>query len=149
MSHFSKPIRSYLLVGIQFGCLGILVLTGPVIPEHMGWVVMEIVGGGLGVWAIWAMKVRHLHVLPDIKQGNPLTTRGPYHMIRHPMYTAVLLVSLAVVGDAFSWGRLGVWMILVVNLVVKLSYEETLLVQHFPDYQRYQLRTNRILPWIY
>lgn len=124
-------------------------LTGPVIPEHMGWIVMEVLGVGLGVWAIWAMKVRHLQVLPDIKQGNPLTTRGPYHMIRHPMYTAVLLVSLAVVGDAFSWGRLVVWMILMVDLVAKLTYEENLLVQHFPEYQPYQLRTKRILPWIY
>jgi len=149
MSNFFHPLRSYLLVGIQFGCLGFLFLTGPLIPEYRGWVFMELLGGGLGVWAIWAMKVRHLQVLPDIKQGNPLTTRGPYEMIRHPMYTAVLLVSLAVVGDAFSWERLGVWIILVVDLLVKLNIEEKLLVEHFPDYSGYQLRTTRLIPWIY
>jgi len=149
MSYFSKPLRSYVLVGIQFGCIGMLVVTGPLIPDHMGWMAMELLGVGLGLWAIWAMEVRHLQVLPDIKHGNPLTTRGPYHLIRHPMYTAVLLVFLAVMGDAFSWDRLGVWLILVVDLLVKLNIEEGLLVQHFPDYHRYQLRTTRLIPWIF
>jgi protein-S-isoprenylcysteine O-methyltransferase Ste14 len=35
--------------------------------------------------------------MPDLKANSILVTSGPYKFIRHPMYAAVLLITLAVV----------------------------------------------------
>ncbi len=109
---------------------------------------MEILGGLLGIWALGTMKLKNLSALPEVKPESVLLTTGPYRWIRHPMYTALLLVTLAVVLDAFSIGRGCVWLVLVIDLFLKLQFEETLLMQAFPEYRTYQRQTYRLIPWL-
>ena len=65
------------------------------------------------------------------------------------MYTALLLVTLALILDDFSGIRLVVWIILLGDLLMKLRYEESLLVKHFEKYREYQNRTTRLLPYLF
>lgn len=141
--------QSYLLVGIQLLCLGLIVLTGPLIAK--GWILggLEFVGVALGVWALGSMSLRNMNIFPEVKTGSTLVTHGPYHYIRHPMYTAVLLISLAMVLNEWSWLRVCLWVVLAADLLVKLRYEERLLSEHFESYQAYQRRTACLLPYLF
>ncbi|GJL63953.1 MAG: isoprenylcysteine carboxyl methyltransferase [Nitrospirales bacterium] len=141
--------KSMLLVGVQFICIGIIVLTGPIIVS-MSWLLgLELAGVIIGLWAFQAMTIKNLHIFPEVHKTSVLVTHGPYHFIRHPMYTALLLCTLAMILDEFSTLRLVAWVFLVVDLIVKLTYEETLLVQRFQEYTRYQRHTSRLIPYVF
>lgn len=141
--------RSYLLVGVQFICLIGLAVSGPIIPTSPLWALATILGVLLGVWAILAMRIPEVSVLPEVRAAARLVTRGPYRVIRHPMYSSLLLFGLGLVMGTPSLLRWLIWLALLVNLVVKLNYEERLLAQRFPEYPAYQQRTWRIVPLIY
>lgn len=141
--------QSYLLVTIQLLCLGGIVLTGPVLASRTIYCGLELMGIALGVWALVTMTVRNLNILPDIRTGSRLVTHGPYQFIRHPMYSSLLLITLALILDAFSWERFVLWLILVADLWVKLNYEEKLLSRHFEEYKDYQERTTRLIPFLF
>jgi protein-S-isoprenylcysteine O-methyltransferase Ste14 len=141
--------RSYMLVGVQFFCLGAIALSGPGVPTSPVWGLLTMAGVLLGVWAVLAMRIPDVSILPEVRAGAQLVTRGPYSVIRHPMYSALLLVGLGLVLDAPSLLRWLLWLVLLVDLLFKLNYEERLLAGRFSDYQAYQQRTWRIIPFIY
>ena len=66
-------------------------------------------------------------------KDHKLIERGPYRLVRHPIYTGLLL---AIFGTCLAGGR--VWNLSVVVmaallLIVKLKAEEALLTRQFPD----------------
>lgn len=103
----------------------------------------------LGLWAIAAMRLSNVHVFPDVHPRAQLTTRGPYRWIRHPMYTAVVLVAAVWWFNDISWWRSLIYLGLVGGLVVKLQYEERLLCEHFEAYAAYMQTTKRLIPFVY
>ena len=141
--------RSYVLVGIQLACMAAILVSGPWIAGHGWFLALELSGILLGAWAILTMKVKNVNVFPEVRAGSRLVTAGPYRWIRHPMYTGLLMIMLALVCESFSYWRGLCWLLLGANLVVKLSYEETLLQEVFDDYEAYRLRTWRLVPWIF
>ena len=141
--------RSYVYVGIQFVCLALLITTGPWIAASMEFLVLEMLGIFFGFWALLTMKLRNLSVLPEIKPNSFLQTGGPYRWVRHPMYSALLLVMLVLVLEEFTYWRGLVWLILFLDLFLKLQYEEELLVNEFSEYRVYQSKTSKLIPWIW
>lgn len=141
--------RSYLLVLVQFVCLVLILVSGPLLPRHPLAILLALAGLGLGIWAFASLPPQSLHVLPDVRPGALLATRGPYRRIRHPMYAALLLLTLGLVVAEPGPLRWGLWLALLADLAAKLHYEETLLAQRFPDYAGYQARTHRLLPYLW
>ncbi|MCE7988870.1 MAG: isoprenylcysteine carboxylmethyltransferase family protein [Caldilinea sp. CFX5] len=142
-------MRSYLLVLLQFAAILAILLTGPLWARAPWLLAVELAGLALVLWALLAMQLANLHVLPDVRSNAQLVQRGPYRWIRHPMYSAILLATLALVIDAFTWLRLGFWFVLLIDLLIKLHYEERLLAAHYTDYGYYQQQTKRLLPFVY
>jgi protein-S-isoprenylcysteine O-methyltransferase Ste14 len=137
------------LVGIQFAALIFIAATGPILAGRISCLVLEILGLTVGFWAVLSMRLRQVRVSPEIAPHALLVTTGPYRFIRHPMYLAVLSVTLALILNHFTWGRGIAWIVLLTDLVVKLSYEERLLASRFPDYLDYRKRTKRLLSFVY
>lgn len=144
-----RDLIAYLLVFLQFAGIGILFITGPVIPDETGWIIMEMAGLFLGCWSVYIMRYSNLSALPIVKNDARLVIRGPYRLIRHPMYTSVLLVCGALIANSFSLFRGVVFLALLITLIIKLFFEERLLKEHFHEYKYYIKNTKRIVPWIF
>jgi protein-S-isoprenylcysteine O-methyltransferase Ste14 len=86
---------------------------------------------------------------PSVKAGHELVVTGPYSLARHPIYTGLLV---AVIGTSLAVGQyraiLAVALILIA-LAAKITYEERLMLQTFPDdYPRYRARVRALIPGV-
>jgi protein-S-isoprenylcysteine O-methyltransferase Ste14 len=141
--------KSIVFVVLQFLSLGLIGLTGPIIPGSFVLMVIEIVGLGLGIWAVLVMKIGNFNITPDPPQASDLVRTGPYQLIRHPMYLALLLTTLPLVINHFTLFRIIIWIVLLVNLLLKLDYEEGLLSEKMTEYNTYKTESNKIIPFLY
>lgn len=140
---------SWLLVTLQLGLLLGLAVTGPWWPSP-GWARgLLVVGAGMGGWAVATVRLRHLRATPEPAPGARLVAHGPYRWIRHPMYAATLLVAGGWLGGHYTGFRLALAAGLAVVLLVKLRYEERLLMPRLPGYPAYASRTRRLVPWLW
>ncbi|HZR06655.1 MAG TPA: isoprenylcysteine carboxylmethyltransferase family protein [Candidatus Udaeobacter sp.] len=114
------------------------------------WVGAFLCVGGL-LFAIWARVIlgRNWSGVVTLKEGHELIERGPYRVVRHPIYTGMLAMFA---GTAIAIGYLGGFvglLLLFVSFWVKLKREENLMLKHFPDkYAAYQRRVKRIIPFL-
>jgi protein-S-isoprenylcysteine O-methyltransferase Ste14 len=142
-------ILHYLLVTIQFAGIAFFVVTGTGYPQNILVLALEVVSVVIGVWAVIAMKLHTVTALPSVRPGGQLCTSGPYRVIRHPMYTAVLMLLLALLINDYSHIRMVVLLIVCVALFVKMNIEEKILIDHYAGYQAYMKKTKRIVPLVY
>lgn len=77
-----------------------------------------------------------------------LVTTGPYALVRHPMYTAALGISLGLAGLVRSWILAGVFVLYLVLILLLIPREEDGLQQAF-EYDAYRRRTKRLIPFVY
>lgn len=147
-SFWSRAI-SYGTVFLQFFLLGMIALTGPLIPQNPAVTFILFAGVFLGLWAIGTMRIGNFNIVPDVPQNGKMVEKGPYKYIRHPMYSAVLLVGLSMVLNHFTLLRMGFWIALLTDLILKMTYEEKLLSRYYQEYSQYQQRTRRLIPFIY
>lgn len=141
--------RNLALTLVQYSFLPAFLLMGPLLCKSTALLIIQVFGVLLGLWAIAVMSKGKVHIAPRPRAGAVLVQKGPYGLIRHPMYTAILLYSIPLLVDTFQGERLVVFLILMANLMLKLLFEESLLLQYFPDYASYRKKTWRIIPGIF
>jgi len=107
-----------------------------------------ILGIGLSIWAR-----RHLGAnwssAVAVKDRHRLVRSGPYRVVRHPIYSGLLL---AVAGTALvvgEWRGLAALGLAVVAFVHKSRIEERRMRDTFPEYDAYRRTTPSLLPYIY
>lgn len=64
------------------------------------------------------------------------------------MYFTVLLYTLVQCIDRGGTARWCGWGILLVDLMIKMRFEERQLCKRFPTYAAYMQRTKRLIPWV-
>jgi protein-S-isoprenylcysteine O-methyltransferase Ste14 len=106
----------------------------------------------LGVaFAIWARAYlgRNWGMPASVKENPELVTTGPYALVRHPIYSGMIL---AVAGSALTSG---LWWLIVLAVtgayfLMSARKEERLMAQTFPEtYPAYKARTKMLVPFIY
>jgi len=82
-----------------------------------------------------------------LKAGHELIRTGPYRLVRHPIYTGMLL---AFVGTAAARGDLRglvALALVVLSFLLKLRIEERFMAKQFPlEYPGYKQRTPALIP---
>jgi protein-S-isoprenylcysteine O-methyltransferase Ste14 len=138
-----------------------LILKGPhlsdsldlrIIPhiDAIAWTGVALCVAGL-LFCIWARFTlgRNWSGVVTFKGGHELITRGPYAIVRHPIYTGILTM---IVGTVIVFGHVaGIVALPVVfwGLWIKLRYEEKLMLEKFPEgYTAYQRRVKRLIPFV-
>ena len=105
------------------------------------------VGFGLTVYALTHLN-RSFSIMPEARR---LVTGGPYRFVRHPVY---LFEQIGIVGLFLPYLYSSVWAALMLAAQFfcqfqRMSSEECVLQQTFPDYGEYARRTARLVPGIY
>jgi protein-S-isoprenylcysteine O-methyltransferase Ste14 len=76
-------------------------------------------------------------------------TSGPYHLVRHPIYSGILLAGVGT-AVALSW----MWLIAValagIYFLYSATVEERYLTEQFPDaYPVYKCSTKMLVPYVF
>ena len=100
---------------------------------------------GAAVYA-WAM----LHLRKGLRSGE-LVTRGPYSLVRHPLYAASILLILPGVALLFrSWLLLPMPVVAYVAARIFLRAEERSLRHRFGEaFEEYRRKTNALVPRVW
>ena len=118
--------------------------VGP-LGEWLG-VILTAAGIGVAFWARWHLGTNWSGVV-TLKEGHELIRTGPYRLIRHPIYTGILL---ALFGTAIAFGKVRalfavaiVWL----SFYIKARREESFLSQEFgPNFAEHKQHTGMFLP---
>jgi protein-S-isoprenylcysteine O-methyltransferase Ste14 len=102
----------------------------------------------LMVWARRTFGRRSFHAAANPTEGG-LITSGPYRYIRHPIYTAVCMFSVAGAVAHWSWASLLLSGLLVGGALVRIFSEEVLVTARYPEYRRYAATTWRMIPYVF
>jgi protein-S-isoprenylcysteine O-methyltransferase Ste14 len=100
------------------------------------------------IFAICAVLVlgRSISLLPEARR---LVTRGPYALVRHPLYLGEMVAVAGVALQYLSAGALLLLGLVWAFLLWRMKYEEHVLFQSFPEYGDYMARTARLVPGVY
>ena len=105
---------------------------------------------GLG-FAVWA----RVHIgrnwgTPMTQKDEPeLVTGGPYHLVRHPIYSGILAAGLGT-AVALSWLWLSAVALAGVYFLYSAVVEERYLTERFPDtYPVYRRSTKMLVPFVF
>jgi protein-S-isoprenylcysteine O-methyltransferase Ste14 len=84
------------------------------------------------------------------RAGDTLILSGPYRIVRHPMYTAVLGIALGLACLTQSLAFYSVFVIYLVLIIFLIPAEEDGLRQMYGEqYAAYQKKVKRLFPLIY
>ena len=101
----------------------------------------------LVVWARAAFAPGQFGPTPTPK-GQGVIRRGPYRYIRHPMYSAALLLIWATVLSHRAVLPFAVGAIVTLVPVPRVLDEERQLHARYPDYAEYARTTKSLLPFL-
>lgn len=112
-------------------------------------IALMLIGMPLALAGLLALGDKSLTALPYPKDGSVLVENGPYALVRHPIYSGLIL-------GAFGWGLYvhgGLTLLYAAALFVlfdlKSRREELWLAERYAGYAEYRARVKKLIPWVY
>lgn len=149
--HLVVALLGFFLIGSDFfnaGWLGLRFLPADQRLQLTG-LAITIAGCLFAIWARitlgsnWSGRA-------TVKAGHELIVTGPYALARHPIYTGLLVAAL---GTGLATGKMRCivgFMLIILALFIKMSQEERLMMQTFPDaYSAYRRRVKALIPRVF
>ncbi|HEV7129836.1 MAG TPA: isoprenylcysteine carboxylmethyltransferase family protein [Ktedonobacterales bacterium] len=141
--------------GVIVACVLAAVWKGAAIPwlrpqVTLAGIVVIVLGAALRWWAIFTLG-RYFTFEVAVRSTQSVVRSGPYRFVRHPSYTAILIMLLGVAMALTNWASL-VAMLAggLIGLLYRVRVEERALVdalgQPYRDYMRH---SKRFIPFIF
>ena len=129
-------------------------LKGWFLPQRWHFLVAvgAIIQAGFIVLAVWARRHLGSNWAAEVRigVGHQLIRTGPYGVLRHPIYTAMLGMSLGTAIASSQYHALVGLAILSLAYLRKTRLEEQILSQTFgSDYASYRRETWRLVPLVF
>jgi protein-S-isoprenylcysteine O-methyltransferase Ste14 len=121
-----------------------------VLPEWAVWSAVVLFVAGYMLYAEVLRENAYLSRTIDVQAGQKVVDTGLYGVVRHPMYTATILIFLSmplVLASPLSFAL----MLIYIPLIIKrIKHEERLLERELEGYGDYMQRVRyRLIPYIY
>ena len=130
------------------GLLAIFVTPPITVVGELG-MALDLAGVAFAIWARITLG-RNWSGIAEVKQSHELVQRGPYAIVRHPIYTGLLI---AMVGTALTVGRLSSYLGVLSGLagiLLRVRAEDTLMAEEFPAaHPAYRARTKTLIPLVW
>lgn len=118
-------------------------------PHALQWALLPVVLAGFA-FAWWARATlgRLWSGMITLKEGHRIVDTGPYALVRHPIYTGLLLSAAATVAALGSQEALIVFAVMVVAITLKAWAEERFLARELgaEAYGAYRRRVPMLVP---
>ena len=118
--------------------------------------IVDTIGGALVVCGLALISLgiaslgTNLTPLPQPRDEHSLVTDGAYEIVRHPMYSGVVLGALGLSLATGDEARLALSGLLFWILDQKATYEEEFLVERYVgQYDAYRKKVKKLIPWLY
>ena len=117
--------------------------------------VIEIIGliilnGGLIIMGFAMVQNAYASKILDINKGQQLIDTGLFVHVSHPLYTGAILMILGLPIALGSWISLIPAAIGVLAIIVRIKFEEEMLIKGMDGYEEYRIRVkHKIIPKIY
>jgi protein-S-isoprenylcysteine O-methyltransferase Ste14 len=131
-----------------FGILASLfiLLSGEIIPSTGVDILVQVFGLLLIIWSLITIRVsKQSNNLP---KGYFFLNKGPYEILRHPIYAGYLLIMISMVEVEFSFLRFIALLILCICIMFKIIREEYLMKQEVKEYRDYKIKTKALIPYL-
>ena len=135
---------SFLAAGLDFRfgwthVLGLLV-----------WAAAAVQLGSYGLYAEVLRENAYLSRTVEVQEGQTVIDTGLYGIARHPMYTATILMCLAIPLVLGSWISFALMLLYPVMILFRIRGEEALLEAGLPGYREYEAKVRwRLIPYIW
>lgn len=153
---FAERGGGWVLAQLTLFALYVLALAGtPGITDGYGLGFARITGVVMVVGAVvvggWSMVILggDLSIFPHPVEEARLVDRGPYRLVRHPIYFAVILGALGLALAFLSTAAAIVALVFIPFFMAKTGFEEDRLVEQVAGYRDYRSAIPyRIIPWV-
>jgi protein-S-isoprenylcysteine O-methyltransferase Ste14 len=146
---FGLKVFSSILVMLKFGIFFAILYFGGLVPVNFIGLGIQLLGVVLYVLAFVSFNKKYFSFMPLPKPGAYIIMHGPYSFLRHPMYLAMLLITLPLTYEYFSLklAFLQGSFLLVIGMLVYI--EEYVFGNIDLNYKNYIKYTKMILPLLF
>ena len=145
-----KDKKALLFLGLAVIASTFIVLTGPLyVIRNITFLMVELFGVLLIIWALLAQKVNKKQTPHALPPGYFFLNKGPYEIIRHPVYAGILLIMSSLIEYDFSGLRVLAFCIMIAAFVLKMLREEYTLEQKIKEYEEYKKNTKYLIPYLF
>jgi len=142
---------------MAIGFFGAMIL--PALGRRFGWYALPLpiaISGvivmnlGVAVINIATLQNSYASKILDINQGQVLVDNGLYAHVRHPLYAGAIIMALFIpVALCSLWGLIPA-LLSVLMLVIRIEFEEEMLLKGMEGYEDYQSRVKyKLIPRVY
>lgn len=153
-----KDAGQSLIIKLASVCYALVFLV-PGFARRFGWSNVPVAGVivadvfvlvGYGIFVQVLRENSYASRVIEVEQGQSVITTGPYSIVRHPMYVAMVVMYLATpVALGFWWGVISA-LPLVAALVARILNEERMLMKELKGYPEYVQTTRyRLIPGVW
>jgi protein-S-isoprenylcysteine O-methyltransferase Ste14 len=148
--HLALALLGFFLLGSRYFAAGWLAdrFLPQDYPVQLAGLLVTVAGCLFAIWARLTLG-SNWSGRATVKAGHELIVSGPYAVARHPIYTGLLVAAL---GTGIAIGEIRCilgFVMIVLALAIKMSQEESLMLQAFPDaYPAYRRRVKALIPGV-
>src|SRR5207248_1954729 len=129
-------VAAYALLWLGFGARRIRSFEQRILPHSPALAVIGVVIAATGVaLAIWARVTLGSNWSATVtrKEDHTLVQSGPYSFVRHPIYTAILMLFVGTAVAIGTAGTIAAIPFAALSILIKAPQEERLMGATFPD----------------
>ncbi len=105
---------------------------------------------GLAIMSLAQLQNAYASKLLDINKDQKLIDTGLYAHVRHPLYSGVIIWILFLPVSLGSWISLFLAFLAIIPLLIRIKFEEDMLVNGLEGYEEYKTRVKyKLIPKIY